>query len=79
MKYRTIREYSRRYPIRPMCRPLAVSAAGYYAWIDRSESRRAVHNRILLSEIRVIHRESCEIYGSPSVRDVLVKRGARGR
>jgi hypothetical protein len=28
MKYRAIREHSRRYPIRLMCRALAVSAAG---------------------------------------------------
>jgi len=75
MKYRVIREYSRRYPIRLMCRALAVSAAGYYAWLMRPESRRAVHNRILLSEIRMIHRESRETYGSPSIWDALIKRG----
>lgn len=75
MKYPAIREYSRRYPIRLKCRTLAVSPAGYYAWIDRPESCRAVHNRIRLSEILVIHRESRETYGSPSIGDALVKRG----
>ena len=75
MKYRAIREYSCRYPIRLMCRTLAVLPAGYYAWRERPESRRARHNRILLSEIRVIHRESRETYGSPSIWDVLMKRG----
>lgn len=75
MKYPAIREYSRRYPIRLKCRTLAVSPAGYYAWIDRPESRRAVHNRIRLSKILVIHRESRETYGSPSIGDALVKRG----
>ena len=75
MKYRVIREHSRRYPIRLMCRALAVSAAGYYAWRMRPESRRVVHNRILLSEIRMIHRESRETYGSPSIWDALMKRG----
>jgi putative transposase len=29
MKYRAIREHSRRYPIRLMCRTLPVSPAGY--------------------------------------------------
>ncbi|HSL02890.1 MAG TPA: IS3 family transposase, partial [Nitrospiraceae bacterium] len=71
MKYRAIREHSRRDPIRLMCRTLAVSAAGYDAWRDRPESRRAGHTRILLSEIRVIHRESRETYGSPSIWDAL--------
>ena len=75
MRYRAIQEHDRRFPIRLMCRALAVSAAGYYAWKDRPESRRARHNRILLSEIRVIHRESRETYGSPSIWDALMKRG----
>ena len=75
MRYRAIREHDRRYPIRLMCRALAVSATGYYAWKDRPESRRARHNRLLLSEIRVIHRESRETYGSPSIWDALIKRG----
>ena len=38
-------------------------------------ARRAVHNRIRLSETRVIHRESRETYGRPSIGDGLVKRG----
>lgn len=77
MRYRAIQEHDRRFPIRLMCRALAVSPAGYYGWRDRPESRRAVHNRILLSEIRVVHRESRETYGSPRIWDTLVKQGHR--
>jgi putative transposase len=55
MKYRAIREHSRRDPIRLMCGALAVSPADYYAWSDRPESHRSVHNRILFSAIRVIY------------------------
>ena len=75
MRYRAIQEHDRRYPIRLMCRALTVSPAGYYAWAGRPESRRSVHNRTLLSAIRVIHRESRETYGSPSIWDALIKRG----
>ena len=37
-----------------------------------------MHTRILLSEIRVIHRESRETDGSPSIWDALMKRGHGG-
>ena len=77
MRYRAIQEHDRRYPIRLMCRALAVSPAGYYAWRARSESCRSVANRALLSAIRVIHQESRATYGSPSIRQALVRRGQR--
>jgi putative transposase len=77
MRYRAIQEHDRRYPIRLMCRALAVSAAGYYAWRSRPESARSVSARTMLSAIRVIHRESRETYGSPSIWDALVKQGHR--
>ena len=75
MRYRAIHEHDRRYPIRLMCRTLAVSPAGYYAWNTRPESVRKTANRALVAKIRVIHQESRETYGSPSIWDALVKRG----
>ena len=77
MRYRVIQECDRRYPIRLMCRALAVSAAGYYAWRSRPESARSIQTRTLLAAIRVIHQESRETYGSPRIWDVLVKQGHR--
>jgi len=58
-----------------MCRARTVSPAGYYAWRSRPERHRAVSARTLLSAIRVIHRESRETYGSPSIWDALSKQG----
>ena len=75
MRYRAIQEHDRRYPIRLMCRTLAVSSAGYYAWRSRPESPRSANTRTLLSAIRVIHQESRETYGSPSIWDALIKQG----
>ena len=77
MRYRAIQEHDRRYPIRLMCRALAVSAAGYYAWRIRPESTRSVSARTVLSASRVIHRESRETYGSPRIWDALIKQGHR--
>lgn len=45
MRYRVIQQYDRRYPIRLMCRTLAVSPAGCYAWRGLPESRRSAANR----------------------------------
>lgn len=77
MRYQVIQEHDRRYPIRLMCRALAVSAAGYYAWRVRPASARSVSDLTIRSAIRVIHRESRETYGSPRIWDALVKQGHR--
>ena len=77
MRYRVIPEHDRRDPIRLMCRALAVSAAGYYAWRTRPESARSIQTRLLRSAIRVIHQESRDTYDSPRIWDALVKQGHR--
>ena len=77
MRYRAIRDHADRFAVRLMCRALKVSPAGYYAWGTRSESERRKANRALLAEIRAIHTESRQTYGSPSIWDALVKRGHR--
>ena len=43
----------------------------------RPESLRSAANRALLTDIRVIHRESRQTYGSPSIWYALVRRGQR--
>ncbi len=75
MRYRVIQEHDRRYPIRLMCRALAVSPTGYYAWRTRPASGRATANQTLLTELRQLHHESRQTYGSPRMWRVLVARG----
>ena len=58
-----------------MCRALAVSAAGYYAWRSRPESARTIQTRILLSAIRGLHEESRATYGSPRVWQAFREQG----
>ena len=77
MRYRAIQSHTRRFPMTLMCRTLAVSSSGYYAWAARPESRRSAENRRLVSEIRVIHAESRATYGSPRVHATLTARGQR--
>ena len=41
-----------------MCRVLGVSAAGYYAWVSRPPSERAIHDAALVDKIRIVHDHS---------------------
>jgi putative transposase len=72
-----MQSHTGRFPVTLMCRTLAVSSSGYYAWAARPESRRSAENRRLVTEIRVIHAESRATYGSPRVHATLTARGQR--
>ena len=61
--------------VRTMCRVLKVSASGYYAWLDRAPSQRAIDNAVLTERIRAVHTESDATYGMPRVRAELVDQG----
>lgn len=65
------------FPVRRMCRVLQVSPSGYYDWLDRGPSRRALANAVLLEQIREVHTESDETYGMPRVRAELLDRHVR--
>ena len=60
-----------------MCKTLAVSRSGYYAWLGRGESDRATEDRRLTAWIRDIFKESRGIYGAPRIHRVLQQRGTR--
>lgn len=59
------------FPIRTMCQVLAVSPSGYYAWRTRPPSARARANEALTVEIRALHAESRQRYGSRKVHAKL--------
>ena len=54
---------------------LPVGLHGRNTWQAPLESQCEVVNRALVANIRVIHRESRETHGSPSIWDALIKRG----
>jgi transposase InsO family protein len=59
------------YAVGLLCSLLAVSRSGYYAWRGRPASQRAIADRALTAEIRVIHERSQRRYGSPRVHEEL--------
>ncbi len=55
-----------------MCRILDVSVSGYYAWLGRGPSARALQDEALLGRIRKIHKDNRGIYGAPRIHAELV-------
>lgn len=65
------------YRIAMMCRVLAVSRAGYYAYRSRRPSNRELENRQLLAEIRATQEVTRQSYGSPRMTRELRDQGKR--
>lgn len=75
MKYRFIRVHRTQFSIQRMCRVLSASRSGYYAWLKRPISQRAIHHAHLLVRIRSAHQQSRNRYGSPKVHAILHSQG----
>ena len=75
MRYRFIDEHRIRWPVRLMCQVLQVSPGGYYSWRGRPASARQQRREALAGEIRAIHREVKQRYGSPRMHAELLARG----
>ena len=64
MKYAFIRGHENEFGVACMCLVLQVSRSGYYHWVDRPESQRALADRELLVHIRRVHLEGRRAYGA---------------
>ena len=73
MKFAFVARYRPVWPTRMMCRLLEVSASGFYEWLERPQSARALANARLLVRIRESFALSDQTYGSPRVwKDMVV-------
>ena len=61
--------------MRLMCKLYGVSPSGYYAWLGRPPSERAIEDERLVKTIRRAHKASRETYGSPRIHAVLDRAG----
>jgi transposase InsO family protein len=75
MRFRFIDAEKADYPIRLLCRCLAVSRSGYYAWQERPVSARAKQDARLKVEIAASHSASRRTYGSPRIERDLREEG----
>jgi transposase InsO family protein len=63
------------WPVSVMCDTLGVSASGFYAWLKRPPSQQQTRRDSLLVEIRAVHAEVKQRYGSPRIHAELEDRG----
>lgn len=61
------------FPIEMMCKVLGVSRSGYYSWLKRKPSKRALEEKELMKQIKEIHKNSKGTYGSPRIQKELKK------
>ena len=59
------------FPVRVMSWLMGVSASGFYAWVNRSTSVRALDDIGFTALIHAIHRRSGGAYGAPSIQAEL--------
>ena len=59
------------------CDVLEVSRSGYYEWVKRPQSARAMRREELAAKIRRVHEENRKAYGSPRVCQALRAQGER--
>ena len=70
-RFRFIAAEKGQHSVALLCRVLAVSRSGFYAWLGREPSTRACADTALVERIRVIHQESRGTYGAPRVHAEL--------
>ena len=73
--YELVQSEKAHFPVSLICEAVGVSRSAFYAWLRGTPSQRALTNERVLTEIRAIHREHHERYGSPRVRAELRDRG----
>ena len=71
MKFAYIRDHRAVFDVGVMCSVFAVTPAGFYAWLTRPESARAVRARELGEHIRAVHGEVRGVYGSLKITKEL--------
>lgn len=58
-----------------MCKVLCVSRSSYYNWLCRKPGKWALENAELLKQIKIIHKQSRQTYGSPRITEELHRLG----
>jgi putative transposase len=60
-----------------LCRLLKVSRSGFYAWLSRPLSPRALADEVLTAQIRTAFDDNRRVYGAPRVHAELAEAGVQ--
>ena len=77
MKFAWIQAEKAHYPVRKLCRWLAVTPSGFYAWCQRPASARAKRDRHLRVLVQASFDTSKQRYGSPRIHEDLLEQDER--
>jgi len=75
VKYAFINKHRNEFPIRVMCRLFKIHPSGFYGWIEKPESDRAIEDKRLLKLIKGFYIASGATYGSPWIHRDLRESG----
>ena len=75
MKYALIREHRGAFTIALMCRVLDVSRAGYYRWLGRPVSTRALRRKHMEDQVTDTYATFKARYGAPRIARELKELG----
>ncbi len=67
MTFQFIKANRSSFPVKKMCLTLDVSRSGFYAWLSRPESKRAIENKVLCQRIQELYYEHGQMAGSPMI------------
>jgi putative transposase len=77
VRYAFIASQAGEYPLSVLCRALAVSVSGYYAWRRRTPSMHQQADEVLSAQIRQAFVAGRGVYGSPRIHAYLRHQGIR--
>lgn len=68
-------DHAKKFPISKMSQVFGVSRSGYYRWMGRSPSKRAIQNKQLGEALGKVWENSRKVYGAPRIHRALLDQG----
>ncbi len=77
MRFQFLKENQKKYNIQKACKILKISRSGYYDYLKRRKSKRAIENEVLSEMIEDIFHENKGRYGARRIQKVLEQKNIK--